>query len=54
MDSSDAALIFGSSGGVVALLVFLCIKFKKEIHTRCKSSCCETTLDIENGEEVLK
>ena len=54
MEANEAALIFGSSGGVIALLVFFCIKYKKEIHTKCKSSCCETTLDIENGEEVLK
>jgi cellobiose-specific phosphotransferase system component IIC len=37
----------GAGGGILALIIFFLIKYKKQIHAKCKSSCCETTIDID-------
>jgi len=58
MEVSPASVVaLGTSGGLIAMIIVALFKYcyKKELHTKCKSACCETNLDVEdNSSPVAK
>jgi hypothetical protein len=46
----------GAGGGILGILVIALMKYcyKKELHTKCKSACCETSVDVENNSSPVK
>lgn len=46
----------GASGGIIGILVIGLLKYcyKKELHTKCKSACCETSVDVEDNSSPVK
>lgn len=52
MDISPAGTVaLGTTGGIIAVIIVALFKYcyKKELHTNCKSACCETKLDVEDN-----
>jgi len=41
----------GTGGGLVGVIIYALFKYcyKKELHTNCKSACCETSVDVEDN-----
>ena len=41
----------GAGGGLIGILVIALLKYcyKKELHSKCKSACCESSVDVENN-----
>jgi hypothetical protein len=48
MDDSGSVIGLSAGGGVVTIILYLLVKmcYRKELHTKIKSACCETRLDI--------
>jgi hypothetical protein len=46
----------GAGGGIIGILVIALLKYcyKKELHTKCKSACCETSVDLEDNSSPVK
>jgi hypothetical protein len=46
----------GASGGIIGIILVLFIRYcyKKELHTKCKSACCETSVDVEDNSSPIK
>jgi hypothetical protein len=46
----------GIGSGLVGIILFALFKFcyKKELHTKMKSACCETSVDIEDNSSPAK
>ena len=55
MDASSVVGI-GAGGGILGVIVIALLKFcyKKELHTKCKSACCETSVDVEDNSSPVK
>lgn len=49
--SNASILAMGASGGLISIIIFALFKYcyKKELHTKCRSHCCETNLDVEDN-----
>jgi len=45
-----SALGIGAGGGVATLILYILFRYcyKKELHTKCKSHCCETSVDVQD------
>jgi hypothetical protein len=41
-------IAMSAGGGVSVMIIYLLVSYciKKKIHTKCKSACCETELDV--------
>jgi hypothetical protein len=46
----------GASGGLLGIFIYILFKYcyKKELHTKCKSACCETSVDVEDNSTPIK
>jgi len=55
METSSVVGI-GAGGGVLGVILLAIIKYcyKKELHTKCKSACCETSVDVEDNSSPVK
>lgn len=56
MDSPASIVALGASGGLIGIIIFAVFKYcyKKELHTKCRSHCCETNLDVEDNSTPTK
>jgi hypothetical protein len=41
----------GAGGGLLGIFIYVLFKYcyKKELHTKCKSNCCESSVDIDDN-----
>ena len=55
MEASSVVGI-GAGGGILGVIIFALFKFcyKKELHTKCKSACCETSVDVDDNSTPIK
>lgn len=55
MDEMSVAGL-GAGGGLVGIIIYSLFKYcyKKELHTKCKSACCETSVDVEDNSSPVK
>jgi hypothetical protein len=46
----------GAGSGVLGIILMALFKYcyKKELHTKCKSACCETSVDVEDNSTPAK
>jgi len=46
----------GAGGGLIGIIVIALLKYcyKKELHSKCKSDCCESSVDVENNSSPVK
>jgi hypothetical protein len=46
----------GAGGGIISIILVALFKYcyKKELHTKCKSACCESSVDIEDNSSPVK
>lgn len=46
----------GAGGGILGIIIIAIFKYcyKKELHTKCKSACCETSVDVEDNSSPIK
>jgi len=46
----------GAGGGIIGIILVALFKYcyKKELHTKIKSACCETTVDVEDNSSPIK
>jgi hypothetical protein len=46
----------GAGGGLIGIFIYVLFKYcyKKELHTKCKSNCCESSIDIEDNSSPIK
>jgi hypothetical protein len=53
-DSNVIGLSAG--GGIIGIIIYVLFKYcyKKELHTKCKSACCETSVDVEDNSSPVK
>ena len=53
-DSSVIGL--GTGGGLLGIFIYVLFKYcyKKELHTKCKSGCCESSVDVEDNSSPAK
>lgn len=53
-DTSTASL--GLGGGLLGIIIFVLFKFcyKKELHSKFKSACCEASVDVEDNSSPAK
>jgi hypothetical protein len=51
-----SALGIGAGGGIATLIMYILFRYcyKKELHTKCKSHCCETSVDVEDTSTPVK
>lgn len=51
-----SAIGLGAGGGIATLIIVALFKFcyKKELHSRFKSACCETVVDVEDNSSPKK
>jgi hypothetical protein len=51
-----SVLGIGAGGGVATLIVYILFRYcyKKELHTKCKSHCCETSVDVDDNSSPVK
>lgn len=56
MDDPDSVLGIGAGGGVLSIVLYFVIRmcYKKELHTKMKSACCETSIDIEDNSSPVQ
>lgn len=47
---------FGAGGGLIAIIIIAAMKYcyKKELHTKFKSACCETSINVEDNSSPKK
>lgn len=53
----DSSIIgLGAGSGVLSVILYFLVKicYKKEMHTKIKSNCCETQVDIEDNSSPIK
>jgi len=55
MEAGDV-IGLGAGGGLIGIIIFALFKFcyKKELHTKFKSGCCETSVDVEDNASPIK
>ena len=48
MDDSGSVIGLSAGGGIISIILYFLVKtcYKKELHTKIKSACCETRVDI--------
>lgn len=46
----------GAGGGIITIIIYALFKFcyKKQLHTKFKSACCETSVDVEDNSSPIK
>jgi hypothetical protein len=55
MEAGDVVGL-SAGGGFLGILIYVLFKYcyKKELHTKCKSACCETSVDVEDNSSPVK
>ena len=55
MEASSVVGI-GAGSGILGVIIVALFKFcyKKELHTKCKSACCETSVDVDDNSAPIK
>jgi hypothetical protein len=56
MDDTGSIVGLSAGGGVLSIILYFILKlcYKKEMHTKIKSGCCETQVDIEDNSSPIK
>jgi hypothetical protein len=51
-----SAIGIGAGGGITAIIIIALFKFcyKKQLHSKFKSACCETVVDVEDNSSPIK
>ena len=55
MDEATTASI-GLGGGLTGIIIYVLFKYcyKKEVHTKIRSGCCEASVDVEDNSSPAK
>jgi hypothetical protein len=56
MEHPAEIIALGATGGIIGIIIFSLFKYcyKKELHTKCRSHCCETNLDVLDNSSPVK
>jgi hypothetical protein len=56
MDDTGSVLGVSAGGGILSIILYFMIRmcYKKELHTKIKSGCCETSVDIEDNSSPVQ
>jgi hypothetical protein len=48
--------ILGAGSGLAGIIIYVLFKYcyKKEFHSKIKSSCCEASVDVEDNSSPMK
>jgi hypothetical protein len=55
MDDITTASV-GVGGSLTGIIIYVLFKYcyKKELHTKCRSACCEASVDVEDNSSPIK
>jgi hypothetical protein len=56
MEDIGSTVGMSLGGGLIGVIIYVIFKYcyKKELHTKCRSGCCETTVDVDDNSTPTK